>query len=262
MRCAARLRDRGRRRLAPRCRRRPSRPAAARRSRASPGRVAGPKLRSLSNPNQRSPRIQAATTTGNGTRPDTPEAVSAHRASRRTGRSPSGGRHGKADGRAARDRRRRRNARRRRDRRQRRDARRQEERRRLRQAQPPVTLEFAPADLARVEAKPLARWLPVSGTVQPVHQATVKAKVSGDVRQITVREGESVQAGQVLARIDTADLEAKLARAHRRARVGEGAARARREDPRDQPARCSSRTSSRRTRSTIPSRASTSPRAA
>ena len=78
-------------------------------------------------------------------------------------------------------------------------------------AKPPVTLEFAPADLARVEAHPLARWLPVSGALQPVRQATVKAKVSGDVRQITVREGETVHAGQLLARIDTADLEAKLA---------------------------------------------------
>jgi membrane fusion protein (multidrug efflux system) len=77
-------------------------------------------------------------------------------------------------------------------------------------AQPAVTLEFTPSDLARVEAKPLSRWLPVSGTVQPVRQATVKAKVSGDVRQITVREGESVQAGQLLARIDTADLESRL----------------------------------------------------
>ena len=77
-------------------------------------------------------------------------------------------------------------------------------------SQQAVTLEFTPRDLARVEAKPIARWLPVSGTVQPVHQATVKAKVSGDVRQVTVREGESVQAGQLLARIDTADLESKL----------------------------------------------------
>jgi RND family efflux transporter MFP subunit len=74
-----------------------------------------------------------------------------------------------------------------------------------------VALEFAPADLARVEALPLARWLPVSGALQPVRQATVKAKVSGDVRQVTVREGEPVAAGQVLARIDTADLEARLA---------------------------------------------------
>ncbi len=73
-----------------------------------------------------------------------------------------------------------------------------------------VSLEFTPADLTRVEAKPIARWLPVSGTVQPVRQATVKAKVSGDVRQVTVREGESVKEGQLLARIDTADLDAKL----------------------------------------------------
>ena len=75
---------------------------------------------------------------------------------------------------------------------------------------PPVTLEFTAADLARVEAQPLSRWLPISGALQPVRQATVKAKVSGDVRQITVREGESVRAGQLLAHIDTADLEAKL----------------------------------------------------
>ena len=74
----------------------------------------------------------------------------------------------------------------------------------------PVTLEFAAADLAVIESKPLSRWLPVSGALQPVHQATVKSKVSGELRAITVREGDAVQAGQVLARIDTADLEAKL----------------------------------------------------
>jgi membrane fusion protein (multidrug efflux system) len=74
----------------------------------------------------------------------------------------------------------------------------------------PVTLEFAPADLAVAESKSLSRWLPVSGTLQPVHQATVKAKVSGDVTQITVREGDPVQAGQMLVRVDTADLDAKL----------------------------------------------------
>jgi membrane fusion protein, multidrug efflux system len=74
----------------------------------------------------------------------------------------------------------------------------------------PVTLEFAPADLTAVESRPLNRFLPVSGTMQPVRQATVKAKVSGDVRQITVRDGDAVQAGQVLVRVDTADLDARL----------------------------------------------------
>ncbi|HVP87458.1 MAG TPA: efflux RND transporter periplasmic adaptor subunit, partial [Casimicrobiaceae bacterium] len=47
-------------------------------------------------------------------------------------------------------------------------------------------------------------------TLQPVDQTTVKAKVSGEIRQVTVREGEAVKAGQVIARFDTADLEAKL----------------------------------------------------
>ena len=72
-----------------------------------------------------------------------------------------------------------------------------------------TTLEFGAAELATVEQKSLPRWLPVSGTLQPVNQATVKAKVSGDVRQITVREGDSVQAGQMLVRVDTADLDAR-----------------------------------------------------
>lgn len=74
----------------------------------------------------------------------------------------------------------------------------------------PVTLEFTPADLAVAESRALSRWLPVSGTMQPVHQATVKAKVSGDVREITVREGDRVKAGQMLVRVDTADLDARL----------------------------------------------------
>ncbi len=74
----------------------------------------------------------------------------------------------------------------------------------------PVALQFAATDLAFVAAKPLARWLPVSGTLQPVRQAIVKAKVAGDVREITIREGETVQAGQMLVRIDTTDLDSKL----------------------------------------------------
>ena len=74
----------------------------------------------------------------------------------------------------------------------------------------PVTLQFGASDLTYLENTPLSRRLAVSGTLQPVRQAVVKAKVAGDVRQIAVREGEAVHAGQVLARIDTADLEARL----------------------------------------------------
>jgi len=74
----------------------------------------------------------------------------------------------------------------------------------------PVTLEFSVDDIARVEARALPRWLPVSGTLQPVNQTTVKAKVSGEVRQVIVREGEPVKFGQVVLRFDTSDLDARL----------------------------------------------------
>ena len=74
----------------------------------------------------------------------------------------------------------------------------------------PVTLEFTPGDVATVQPKSLTRWLPLSGSLQPVNQTTVKAKVSGEIRQVMVREGETVKSGQVLARFDTSDLDAKL----------------------------------------------------
>jgi len=76
--------------------------------------------------------------------------------------------------------------------------------------QPAVALEFGAADLTYVSSTPMSRWLPVSGTLMPINQATVKAKVSGEVRQVLVREGDPVRVGQRLAMIDTADLESKL----------------------------------------------------
>ncbi len=74
----------------------------------------------------------------------------------------------------------------------------------------PVPLEFVATDLAQVEPRALTRWLPLSGTLQPLDQTTVTAKVAGEIRQVTVREGEAVKAGQVIVRFDTADLEAQL----------------------------------------------------
>lgn len=74
----------------------------------------------------------------------------------------------------------------------------------------PVALEFAAGDLAYVEPKALTRWLPLSGTLQPLNQTAIASKVAGEIRQVTVREGEAVKAGQVLLRFDTADLEARL----------------------------------------------------
>lgn len=71
-------------------------------------------------------------------------------------------------------------------------------------------LEFTRADIAVVELRELSRTLPISGSLSPVTQSTVRVKVPGEVRRVTVREGERVAAGQLLAEIDTVDLQARL----------------------------------------------------
>ena len=75
---------------------------------------------------------------------------------------------------------------------------------------PPVALEFTAIDLTHVTDMPLERWLPVSGTLEPVRQAIVKAKVAGDVADLKLRAGDTVREGQHLARIESADLASRL----------------------------------------------------
>ena len=70
--------------------------------------------------------------------------------------------------------------------------------------------ELAAADVATVELRTLARALPLSGSLTPLVQTTVKAKVSGEMLEMTVREGQAVTKGQVLARIDIKNLGAQL----------------------------------------------------
>lgn len=75
---------------------------------------------------------------------------------------------------------------------------------------PAVTLEFTPADIAKVALQPLVRTSSVSGTLTPLTQAVVKATVAGEVRKVLVREGMHVKQGDVLAELDTTDLRTRL----------------------------------------------------
>jgi membrane fusion protein, multidrug efflux system len=77
-------------------------------------------------------------------------------------------------------------------------------------ADAPVVLEFTPSDIATVELIGLVRSIPFSGSLAPVVQTTVKAKVAGEINKLFVREGENVARGQVLAQIETIDLQSRL----------------------------------------------------
>lgn len=72
-------------------------------------------------------------------------------------------------------------------------------------------LEFLPGDLYTVEPQAFERTLPLTGTLGPVTEATLKAKVAGELLAVPVREGEAVRQGQVLARIDQTEVRARVA---------------------------------------------------
>ena len=71
--------------------------------------------------------------------------------------------------------------------------------------------EFLQNDLYIVEPRSLDQTLPLTGSLTPFTEATVKAKVAGELVAVTVREGESVKQGQVLARIDLTEVQARVA---------------------------------------------------
>ena len=72
-------------------------------------------------------------------------------------------------------------------------------------------LEFTQADLYIVEPRSLERALPLTGTLTTLTEATVKAKVAGELVEVAVREGQSVARGQVVARIDQTEVQARVA---------------------------------------------------
>lgn len=74
-----------------------------------------------------------------------------------------------------------------------------------------LVAEFLQGDLSIVEPMTLERTLPLTGSLTPLTEATVKAKVAGELTAVAVREGESVKAGQLLARVDNTDVQARVA---------------------------------------------------
>ena len=74
----------------------------------------------------------------------------------------------------------------------------------------PTVFELAGGDVAAIEEHALSVSLPLSGSLEPLSQATIKAKVSGQVESTTLQEGQSVGAGQVLVQLDPGDLRARV----------------------------------------------------
>ena len=76
---------------------------------------------------------------------------------------------------------------------------------------PTLPIEFAANEVTRLEAQSLGQEVRVTGSLEAVEKVTLRSKTAAEVRSLPVREGDRVSAGQLVAQIDTADVEARLA---------------------------------------------------
>jgi RND family efflux transporter MFP subunit len=80
-----------------------------------------------------------------------------------------------------------------------------------------TVVELAASDVVKAELRELAQGLPISGTLKAVNSAAVKARAAGELQGLTVREGDAVKAGQVLARVEATEYAARMAQAQQQA---------------------------------------------
>ena len=78
-------------------------------------------------------------------------------------------------------------------------------------------VELAPTDVVRAETRDILQGLPVSGALRAVNSAVIKARVPGELRELTVREGDFVKAGQLIARIDASEYQLRVQQASEQA---------------------------------------------
>lgn len=79
------------------------------------------------------------------------------------------------------------------------------------------TLELANSDVFTVKTQALALGLPVSGALKASQSAFIRARVAGELVELNVREGDTVRAGQVLARVDPTEYQARQRQAQQQA---------------------------------------------
>jgi membrane fusion protein, multidrug efflux system len=80
-----------------------------------------------------------------------------------------------------------------------------------------TVVELAPTDVVQVRTRTLSQGLPISGALKAVNSAMIKARVAGELQGLTVREGDPVRAGQVIARIDPTEYLSRVRQAQEQA---------------------------------------------
>jgi RND family efflux transporter MFP subunit len=82
-----------------------------------------------------------------------------------------------------------------------------------------ASVQLAATDVVTVQTLVLSQGLPISGQTKAVNAAFVKARVAGELQGLQVREGDFVQAGQVIARVDSTEYAARLRQSQQQAQA-------------------------------------------
>jgi RND family efflux transporter MFP subunit len=82
-----------------------------------------------------------------------------------------------------------------------------------------AVLELLASDQVRVRMIDLPRVLAISGPIKAVNSAFIKARVAGELQGLTVREGDYVKAGDIIARVDANEYQARVRQAQQQAQA-------------------------------------------
>ena len=84
-------------------------------------------------------------------------------------------------------------------------------------AKPPQAMELSASDVVVARVQPFNRTLQISGSLKAVDSAVVRAKVAAEVKTLSVREGDTVTAGQTIGQLDTLEVDLRVQQADQNA---------------------------------------------
>ena len=79
------------------------------------------------------------------------------------------------------------------------------------------SVEVAATDVVTAQTRELGQGLAISGSLRAVNTAVIKARVAGELQGLSLREGDFVKAGQVVARVDASEYQSRVRQAREQA---------------------------------------------